>query len=161
MDWRIILRTSTVAGSSKNTAEERFKEAFGRLKLGSPTVLPMGTPVSQNNVAKEAGCDPSALRKTRFPSLIAEIQQYVDSHKGEAPESNRQKMLKRSRRNRDTRETIADLKQQRDVSVGLLANANLQIVELTEELADLRRRLEEIKPSNVTTILGRQKNNDF
>ena len=152
MDWRTILTTSSVAGSSKNTAEERFREAFERLKLGKPTVLPKGIPVSQNNVAREADCDPSALRKKRFPSLIAEIQQYVESNKEEAPESNRQKMLKRSRRNRDTREIISDLKQQRDASVGLLADANLMIVDLTEELVDVRRMLDELRPSAATII---------
>jgi len=149
-----------VAGSSKSTAEERFREAFERLKLGKPTMLPKGTPVSQNNVAKEADCDPSALRKKRFPSLIAEIQQYVESNKGEAPESNRQKMLQRSRRNRDTREIITDLKKQHSEVVGLLADANYRIVERTEELEEVRRKLEEIEPSNVTTILGRQPKKD-
>lgn len=139
-----------MAGSSKNTAEERFRESFERLKLGKPTVLPKGTPVSQNNVAKEANCDPSALRKKRFPSLIAEIQQYVESNKEEAPDSNRQKMLKRSKRNRNTREIIADLKRQRDVSAGLLADATLLIVELTEEISDVRRRLDELMPSAST-----------
>lgn len=140
---------------TKQSAEQRFRAAFERLKQGKPERLDKSTPVSQNNVAKEAGCDPSALRKARFPSLIAEIQHHVESHKEEAPESNRQQMLKQRRRNRDTRETIADLKQQRDVVVGLLADANLLIVDLTEELADVRRRLDETKPSNVTTILGR------
>lgn len=152
--------TSSVAGSNKNTAEERFREAFERLKLGKPTVLPKGTPVSQNNVAKEADCDPSALRKKRFPSLIAEIQQYVESNKGDTPDSNRQKMLQRSRRNRNTREIIADLKKQHSEVVGLLADANYRIVELTEELEVVRRKLEEIKPSNVTTILDWQPKKD-
>lgn len=156
------MTTLIVAGSSskENTAEDRFREAFERLKLGKPNVLPKGTPISQNNIAKEADCDPSALRKKRFPSLIAEIQQYIESNKGEAPDSNRQKMLKRTRRNRDNREIIADLKQQHSEVVGFLADANYRIVELTEELAEVRRRLEEIEPSNVTTILGRQPSKD-
>lgn len=156
MDWRTILITSSVAGSSKNTADQRYRAAFERLKHGKPERLPKGTPVSQNNVAKEAGCDPSAFRKTRYPSLVAEIQHYVETHKEEAPESNRQKMLKRSRRNRDTREIIADLKRQRDVSVGLLADANLLIVDLTEELADVRQRLDELRPSAATIIFPKR-----
>lgn len=150
MDWRTILVTSNEAGSSKNTAEERFREAFERLKLGKPTILPRGTPVSQNNVAKEADCDPSALRKARYPSLVAEIQHYVETHKEDVPVSERQQMLKRRRRNRDTKEMISDLKQQRDISAGLLADANLLIVDLTEELADVRQRLDELRPSAAT-----------
>lgn len=135
---------------TKQSAEQRFRAAFKRLKQGKSERLSKGTPVSQNNVAKEAGCDPSALRKTRFPSLIAEIQQYVESHMGEAPESKRQRILKQRRRNRETSETITDLKQQRDVAVGLLTGANLLIVELTEELTDVRRRLNELEPTATT-----------
>ena len=129
------------------SAEQRFRDAFDRLKLGVPEVLPRGTLVSQNNVAKEAGCDPSALRKTRFPLLVMAIQEWVESHKREQPPSERQSLLKQRRKNRDTRETISDLKKQRDMAVGLLADADLRIVELTEKLADVQARLDHLQPS--------------
>ena len=128
-------------------AEQRFRDAFDRLKLGIPQVLPIGTPVSQNNVAKEAGCDPSALRKTRFPLLILEIQEWVKAYKGEESPSDRQRLLKKRSKNRDLRETIADIKKQRDRAVGLLADADLRIVELTEKLADVQARLDRFQPS--------------
>ena len=51
-------------------AELKFREAFERLKVGKPDILPKGTPLSQNNVAKEAGVDPSALRRARCSGLI-------------------------------------------------------------------------------------------
>ena len=73
----------------------------------------------------------------------------MESHKEDVPKSKRQEALKRRKRNRDNQERIADLKQQRDVAVGLLADANLLIVELTEELADTRRRLDLLKPSTL------------
>ena len=92
------------------TAEANFREAFERLKIGASKVLPGDAQVSQNNVAKEAGCDPSALRKSRFPSLVAEIQNYIAAHGGERPESERQSLLKQRQRSRTARETIADLK---------------------------------------------------
>ena len=130
----------------KLSAEERFYAAFERLKLDFPQVLPKGTPVSQNNVAKEAGCDPSALRKTRFPLLVLAIQEWVEAHKSEQP-SERQRLLKQRRKNRDTKETIADLKQQRDRAVALLADADLRIVELTEKVADMQSRLDQLQPS--------------
>lgn len=129
------------------SAEQRFRDAFERLKLGVPDVLPKGTPVSQNNVAKEAACDPSALRKARFPLLVLAIQEWVETHKSEQQGSERQKLLKLRRKNRDTRDTIADLKKQRDIATGLLADANLRIVELSEQLADARARLDELQPS--------------
>lgn len=128
------------------SAEQRFREAFERLKLGVPSLLPRGTPVSQNNVAKEAGCDPSALRKARFPLLVLAIQEWVETHKGERPFSDRQKGLKQRRKNRDTRETIHDLKRQRDIAAGLLADANLRIVQLTDELSRAQAKLEEYHP---------------
>lgn len=56
-------------------------------------------------------------------------------------------MLKQRRKNRDTKETIADLKQQRDRAVALLADADLRIVELTEKVADMQSRLDQLQPS--------------
>lgn len=60
-------------------AELDFSAACERLKSGNTLILPPGSPVSQNNVAKEAGRDPSALRKSRYPKLIADIQAWVAS----------------------------------------------------------------------------------
>ena len=139
----ISAETSRVASA----AEQRFREAFERLRLGLPQVLPKGSPVSQNNVAKEAGCDPSALRKARFPSLVMAIQEWIEAHQDEQVDSARQKLLKQRRKNRDTRETIADLKRQRDIAAGLLADANLWIVELTEQVSEMRARLDSLQPS--------------
>jgi len=141
------LPTSNSTSNKASTAEQRFRDAFERLKLSMPQVLPKGTQVSQNNVAKEAGCDPTALRKARFPLLVMEIQAWVDSHKGEQFNSTRQKAIKLRQKSRDTRETISDLKSQRDIAAGLLADANLRIVELTDQLADARARLDELRPS--------------
>ncbi len=141
------MRTSEQKPEAAPSAEQRFRDAFERLKLGVPQVLPKGTPVSQNNVAKEAGCDPSALRKARFPLLVLAIQEWVESHKSEQQPSERQRLLKQRGKNRDMRETIADLKKQRDIAAGLLADADLRIVELTEKLADVQARLDYLQPT--------------
>lgn len=141
--------------TSRGSAEQRFRDAFERLKFGVPEVLPKGTHVSQNNVAKEAGCDSSALRKARFPLLVMEIQEWVETHKGEQAFSERQKLLKQRRKNRDTRDTIADLKRQRDIAASLVADANLRIVELSEALADARTRLDQLQPSARVLDLSR------
>ncbi|PXX46934.1 hypothetical protein [Undibacterium pigrum] len=129
------------------TAEQRFRDAFERLKHAVPQVLPKGTPVSQNNVAKEAKCDPSALRKARYPLLVIAIQEWVEGHKSDQAPSERQNLLKQRQKKRDTRETMLDLKLQRDHAVGLIADADLRIVELSEKVADLQARLDELKPS--------------
>lgn len=137
--------------SKPKTAEDNFQEAFERLKIGAPKVLAVSAQVSQNNVAKEAGCDPSALRKSRFPSLVAEIQNYVEEHGGHRPESERQKLIKQRQRSRMGRETIVDLKKQRDAAAGLLVEANAQIGILARRLRDMEVRMEDLQ-SNVRTI---------
>ena len=141
------MRTSEQQPELASSAEQRFRDAFERLKLGVPLVLPKGTPVSQNNVAKEAGCDPSALRKARFPLLVLSIQEWVEFHKSDQQPSERQRLLKQRGKNRNMRETIADLKRQRDMAAGMLADADLRIVELTEKLADVQARLDYLQPT--------------
>ena len=132
--------------SKAQSAEQRFKDAFGRLKNGDPIVLPPSTPVSQNNVAKEAGCDPSALRKSRYPELINEIQAYVHSQSGNRPPSTRQEVLQKRRKNRSVRQAKLDSDRQRDLIASQLLCANATIVELTRKLADAEARLEALAP---------------
>ena len=57
-------------------AEALFREAFERLKANNPINVQVGTKISQNNVAKEAGKHPTALKKDRFPVLFLEIQDH-------------------------------------------------------------------------------------
>jgi hypothetical protein len=114
------------------TAEENFRAAFERLKSNTPKICPLGTLVSQNNVAKEAGTDPSALKKSRFPTLIAEIQQYVSAI--EVPTSNRQKELVKKKKSRDLKERFEDVTKQRDLLASMLAEADLTILELKDKL---------------------------
>lgn len=129
--------------SKPKTAEANFRAAFERLKAGKPKLL-LNAPVSQNNVAREAGCDPSALRKSRFPELVAEIQTYVTSHVGERAPSERQRLIKQRQRSRDAAATNKDLKAQRDFSVSLLVEANAQIRLLDLKVRSLEARLEDL-----------------
>ena len=129
------------------SAEERLRDAFERLKLGLPVTLPKGTRVTQNNVAKEAGNDPSALRKSRYPLLVMDIQEYVEANKDRELVSAQQKALKKKRKNRDAKKVIADLKQQRDKAIDRIMHANLRILELSETVDDLRAKLEVFLPS--------------
>lgn len=126
-------------------AEQAFRVAFERLKRNCPERLPPGTPVSQNNVAREAGCDPSALRKKRFPSLVAEIQQWIADHRSGAVTSPRQKLLAQRAKNRTQKEVADAMKLQRDHALSLLAEADCKIVELTMELS--RLRVEQLAPN--------------
>jgi hypothetical protein len=137
--------------TSRGHAEQAFRDSFERLKLGKPQRMPKGTPVSQNNVAKEAGCDTSALRKTRYPSLIAEIQKWVEEQTVNPAPSPRQKLLAQRSRNRSLQERIAELKAQRDHVLSLLVEADAKILELATENA----RLAALQPrSTVTAMRG-------
>lgn len=116
-------------------AEDQFREAFLRLRNGHPRVLPPGTTVSQNNVAREAGCDPSALRKKRYPELIEEIQEYILRTKGSVESEN-------FRSGPDQPNILADkvaqLQSDRDHVMSLLLEADSEILHLTLELAKYR-----------------------
>ncbi|MBH2647844.1 hypothetical protein I5P73_04430 [Serratia ureilytica] len=122
-------------------AGEQYRAAFERLKNNKPERLPKGTSVSQNNVAKEAGRDPSALKKTRFPLLIAEIQTYVASYAEDRPVSVRQVSLLARQKNRGLRERIGEIEQQRNHLDSLLSEADATILELYDRIAELERQL--------------------
>lgn len=128
----------TFEGKSIGRAEQAFRDAFDRLKRGKPNLLAKGTKVSQNNVAKEAGVDPSALKKARFPALVLEIQRWVEEHGAETQLSPRQMILSQRSKARDLRATSHALKLQRDDALSLLVEAENRICELTVENERLR-----------------------
>ncbi|AZG14477.1 MULTISPECIES: hypothetical protein [Cupriavidus] len=130
--------------STSETAEERFRQAFERLRDGHPRLLPRGTVVSQNNVAREAGADPSALKKSRYPVLVREIQTWVEIH-----DQLREVKAERQRRRRE-RETLESkvkrLTMERDSAQSKLENAHRAVLELLQENALLRVQVDELQP---------------
>ncbi|MBU3557178.1 hypothetical protein ICN18_06000 [Polynucleobacter sp. Ross1-W9] len=134
-------------GKTKKNAEDNLRDAFERLKIGAPQVLPKGARVSQNNVAREAGSDASALRKKRYPLLIMEIQEWIEVNKNNELVSERQLLLKKRRKNREAKEVNADLKKQRDSAVNRLNYANLRILELSETVDGLLSKLDALQPA--------------
>lgn len=138
------MSSKTIETRKISKAELKFRDAFERLKLGKPDILPKGTPLSQNNVAKEAGVDPSALRRIRFPELVADIQAWIESHKDEVPpKSSRQMMLAQRSRNRTLQEKVIALEEQRDKAFSQLLEAQSRILELTLENQRFRSQLSE------------------
>ncbi|MFJ7797258.1 hypothetical protein [Pseudomonas sp. NPDC096950] len=126
---------------ARRRAADQYRDAFERLKLNRPQLLPKGTPVTQNNVAKEAGSDPSALKKSRFPSLIAEIKTYVEQHAEERPPSLNQVNLLARQKSRALRDRIEEVARQRDQLASLLSEADTKIIELYDRIAELERQL--------------------
>lgn len=134
-------KSNSINFTKRISAAEHYRAAFERLKKNIPELLPKGTTVSQNNVAREAGSDPSALKKSRFPLLIAEIQKYIEMHAEERPLSVRQVNLLARQKNRGLRARLEEIKQQRDKLASLLSEADATIIELYDRIAELERQL--------------------
>ena len=131
-------------------AEIRFLEAFERLKVGKPELLPKGTPVTQNNVAKEAGVNPSALRRSRYPDLVDKIQSWIDENKdNSSQQSTRQKSLAKTAKNRSLKQQLDDIKAQNDIALSKLMEAERMIIELTLENQRLKSRLPAIEATKM------------
>lgn len=118
-------------------AERQFREAFERLKLGKPKRLPKGVRMSQNNVAKEAGILPSALRPTRYPELCLEISQWIEQHRGDVEPGPRAGAAERQRR-QDLRAKIKAVEAQRDQALAKLVLLESEFVNLALENERLR-----------------------
>jgi chromosome segregation ATPase len=128
-----------------DTAEQRFREAFERLKAGRPQVLPSGTIVSQNNVAKEAGTDPSALRLTRYPALIRDIQAWVKANNKEL-EVKKLRKRRQLQAREDMKTRLKTVEKQRDEAQSKLVSAHRLILELRARNALLETRLNDLAP---------------
>ena len=129
----------------KMTAEERFRSAFDRLKINAPIRLEKDTAVSQNNVAKEAGKNPTALRKLRHPKLVKDIQDWI----AERDLSQVKKRETKKKRNQEILESDAIIERvlrERDLAQCELVSAHRQLLELLEQNAQLQRRLDELMP---------------
>lgn len=134
--------------SEPRKAESAFRSAFERLKTGATERLPKGTPISQNNVAREAGRDPSALRKSRFPQLIDEIQRCMREEGGVTRQPNNE-VGEQKRNSRSLEEKIATLQLQRDHIASRLIEAERTILELNLEII----RLEALRESrNIASL---------
>lgn len=138
---------SAKPSSSSSRAEAAFRAAFERLKRGKK-----GVKVTQNNVAKEAGLVPSALKKARFPGLVEEIQRWIEEHGDKGKPSGRQAALAQRNQNRDLRQKNESMRSQRDKALGLLAEADARILELTIENNRLQACLPSSKP---VSMVGR------
>jgi hypothetical protein len=119
--------------TDKKTAEQGFRDAFERLKDNKPTVIPPGSPITQNNIAREAGRDPSALKRDRYPLLILEIQVFLKSQS----ETIQKKRRTTDNRSRTEKQQLADCRRQRDKLASIVAAQNSYIEELVDEIERL------------------------
>ncbi|MGK0269857.1 MAG: DNA primase large subunit [Cocleimonas sp.] len=116
-------------------AETLFREAFERLLANTPVNVPKGTKVSQNNVAKEAGKHPTALKKDRFPTLVLQIQDLLKQQELDSDIIDKKKQL---RKQRTLKERLADCKAQRD-KLASICEAQTQLIDdLMDQIADFK-----------------------
>lgn len=118
---------------NNQSAEDMFREAFERLKSNRPLILPRGTPLSQNNVAKEAGRDPSALKKSRYPLLVLEIQEFIELKDSQEQKGKEQ----RDNRKRKIQEKLKDCQKQRDKLCSIVDAQQQMIEELQSRILEL------------------------
>lgn len=146
---------------TENRAEAKFRAAFERLKSGQTEILPSGTRVSQNAVAKEAGVVPSALRPSRMPELCTEIAKYIKEHENDpAQKSGRQQILAGRNARRALRDRMMEVQAQRDLALSKLISAEAHILELTQELEKLRANspgpVVPIRPAERSKAVGKK-----
>jgi hypothetical protein len=60
--------------SNPKKTEDLFREAYERLKAKAPVNIPIGSKITQGNIAREANREPTAFKKDRYPLLILEIK---------------------------------------------------------------------------------------
>ena len=125
-------------------AEDMYRAAFERLKAGKTTVVPRGTPVSQNNVAREAGNAPSAFKKSRYGALIREIQAWSEINAQHKELKNKRQARRHERA--DLTAKAERYKKQRDEAQSRVVSAHRAVLTLLQENAELQRRLDELLP---------------
>jgi predicted RNase H-like nuclease (RuvC/YqgF family) len=115
-------------------AEDLFREAFERLKVNKPINIASDSKVTQNNIAREAGKHPTALKLDRYPLLVLEIQSYTESQKEE--QVSRRKSS--DRRSRSDKDKLADYKNQVDKMSSIIEALHNHIETLDDEIEDLK-----------------------
>ncbi len=123
-----------MSSTINKSAEQDFRDAFERLKKGKTIRLPLGAPVTQANVAREAGRDPSALKKERYPLLILAVQAYVTSKS----EQERGRKRTTDNRARTDKQKLADYRKQIDRLSSIVAAQNSTIEDLLDEVDRLK-----------------------
>lgn len=109
------------------SAEERYRDAFERLKLGRAKNVPTCTIVSLASVAREAGSEPSALKRSRYPLLAEEILDWsIRSRKSTVGCETK---LSASRKKIQRLEAkLREVQEQRDRAVNLLLAAEQKLL---------------------------------
>ncbi|KIY40750.1 hypothetical protein TZ03_11455 [Pseudomonas sp. 10-1B] len=118
----------------KDNAEFEYRKAFRRIVEGKALRVGKMAPPNLANIAREAGKDPSALKKSRYPIFISEVESFNNNvnSAGERIDRSLSTQLKAARsENKKLRESYEQLTIERDESHSRVLNLQLALVEMS------------------------------
>ncbi len=121
----------------KESAEVEYRKAFNRIIEGKAVRVDKTASPTLANIAREAGKDPSALKKSRYPGFISEVEsfnQVSGSVKDETDRSLTAQLKSARQENKRLREEYELLSIERDQSHSRVLNLQQAIVELSFEI---------------------------
>lgn len=121
----------------KESAEAEYRQAFKRIVDGKTVRVDKMASPTLANIAREAGKDPSALKKSRYPSFIGEVELFNEmacSVRGGADRSLSAQLQAARQENKRLREDYELLSAERDQSHSRVLNLQQAIVELSSEV---------------------------
>ncbi|EOG3619010.1 hypothetical protein G7017_11040 [Pseudomonas fulva] len=133
----------------KNSAEEEYRKAFKRIIEGKPIRISKHAKLTLANIAREAGNDPSALKKSRYPTFIAEVEEYNSSPSPTVKRSDRSltaQLTAARAENNALRERCTELAAERDIAHSKVLNLQLALIEKCQELEEY------IGPSSIAVL---------
>lgn len=94
---------------------------------------------------REAGTDPSALRKARYPALIRDIQAWVETAALQQTKS-KQRQARQNRNKESLMETVETLTRQRDQAQSEALSLHRLVLEISVANVKLQSRLDDLLP---------------
>jgi len=123
----------------KDSAEEEYRKAFKRIVEGRPIRISKHAKLTLANVAREAGKDPSALKKSRYPTFIAEVEEYNRSPSATVKRADRSltaQLTAARAENNALRARCTELAAERDMAHSKVLNLQQAFIEKCLELEE-------------------------
>ncbi|QXI32034.1 hypothetical protein [Pseudomonas promysalinigenes] len=133
----------------KDSAEAEYRKAFRRIVEGKAVRVEKGSKPTLANIAREVGRDPSALKKSRYPTFVAEVEAYVESCGSVLEPRDRSlstQLASARAENKALRQRCAILTDERDAAQSKVLNLQMSLVEKAHLLEGFEG------PSNVASF---------
>ncbi|MBC3421864.1 MULTISPECIES: hypothetical protein [Pseudomonas] len=130
----------------KESAEDEYRKAFKRLVEGKALRIDKKSATTLANIAREAGRDPSALKRSRYPTFVSEVEfhnENVGSTLERRDRSLSAQLASARAENKSLRARCLGLSAERDAAQSKVLNLQQVLVEKSFQLEGLEG------PSNV------------